>query len=268
MWKRHVFPLGRLGIAAVLLASVAGRTAHAEIRPWELSSSITYVTGDYGTDVDSDLVYIPVILQRNTDRWKASVTVPWLWIENSGDVTIVGGVPEGGGDVGFKQTHSGLGDVRLQGTYFAWFPGELKEWAPGIDLSADLKLPTADEDKGLGTGETDLGFAIGLYDWLSRKWLWFADWKYKFIGEPADRDYDNQVIYDIGVAYKPREEWLHSFLLEERTAVTDAGEESVSAVYAPRYEVESNLDVYGSVEVGLSDGAPDYSLTAGFEYGF
>lgn len=226
------------------------------------------MTGDYGTDVDSDLVCIPFTLQRNFKKGRASITVPYIWVERSGEVTVFRGVPEGGVETDADRSESGLGDIVLDGTYYAVYPGQLADWAPGIDLSGDIKLPTADEDKGLGSGEVDVSGEIGLYRWLRSDLIVFGDWKYIFIGEPSGRDFDNQIIYDLGFGYKTSEKWLHSFLIEERTALSENGEDSVSAIYAPSYDIRENLDCFASLEIGLSDGAPDYSVSIGAEYGF
>jgi len=181
---------------------------------------------------------------------------------------VIRGVPEGGTESDTVESEGGLGDIVLDGTYYAAYPGELADWAPGIDLSGNIKFPTADEDKGLGTGEFDVGLEIGLYRWLSSAVIVFGDWKYIFIGEPEGRDFDNQIIYDIGFGYKISEKWLHSFLIEGRTAVSENGKDSVSAIYALSCDIRENLDCFASLEAGLSEGAPDYSVSIGAEYGF
>lgn len=254
-------------VALILIGAATVRTM-AGRQEWEVSSSVTYVTGDYGTSTDSDLIYVPVTPQWNGSKGKLALTVPYVWIDSSTDLAVVSGVPQAQEETDgeTESTEGGLGDIRIDADYYLFSQGP--HWRPGVDLTADIKFPTADEDDRLGTGEYDFGLGFGLYRWLSDQWIGFADFEYNFIGEPPDRDYDDQIIYDVGVAHRTTPDWLNTALVEERTAISDGSEDSISLVGASRYEFEDNIEGFGSLELGLSDGAPDYSVTIGMEYGF
>lgn len=251
---------------AVLAATHAASTVLAGRQKWEVSSSVTYVTGDYGSPTDSDLIYVPVTPQLNLGKVKLALTIPYLWIDTSTDVAIVDGVPQTAGTGESGRTEQGLGDVVLDAEYYLLRPGD--NWTPGVDLTGDIKLPTADEDKGLGTGEFDLGFGFALYRWISRAWIGFADFEYNIVGEPSGRNFDNQVIWDVGASHRTTQVWLNSLLIEERTAISESGDDSVSVIYSSAYEFREDIDGFASLEWGLSDGAPDYSVTIGMERGF
>jgi len=267
--SRRVLKSVRRPLSPLLLFWMAGGWGFADAPTWKLRSSITWLTGDYGTGVDSKLLYIPFTLQQNLPDGRWSVTVPYIWTENTADVTLFGGVPEGGSrGERFREAEGGLGDVVLRGNYYLAKPGKLADWAPGLDLTANLKFPTAEKDRGLGTGEFDFGLGMGLYQWVLPRIILFADLGYRFVGEPPGQQYDNQWITGAGLGYRASQLWIHSLYLEHRSAVTREGKEALSLLCAVTYAVHHDLEWVGGVEIGLSDGAPDHSLTLGFSYSF
>src|SRR5512143_830326 len=99
-----------------------------------------YKTGDFGTTTTSDLFYLSPALGYVTPNYDMSITIPYLFLTNK--------------TAGQSTTEEGIGDIFLHGGYVF-----LPETDNGYSLygSVSVKLPTADKDKGLGTGETDYG---------------------------------------------------------------------------------------------------------------
>lgn len=48
-----------------------------------------------------------------------------------------------------------------------------------------MKFPTGDDNKGLGTGEFDVGFGLGAGKWFDQ-WYTFAEGRYIFHGSIFD----------------------------------------------------------------------------------
>lgn len=65
-----------------------------------------------------------------------------------------------------RTTQSGIGDILLQGRYYILDEQGL---LPTVALLARIKFPTADRDRGLGTGEFDEKFGIQLSKTLTQK---------------------------------------------------------------------------------------------------
>ena len=230
-------------------------------RRWRFGSSVTYSRGDYGTDITSDFVYIPFTAKRYFSAADMSVTVPWLWIESSGSFTF----PAEDGlssaeTVRVSESDAGLGDTVLKGTYYARSPDG---WMPGADLVGKLKVPTADDGDGLGTGETDVGVGAETYTWLPSRDLALFDIYYNILGDPPGRDLDNQLVWDVGLGHYAGSRWYHSLFFEHRTAAQDGDDDSMSVYYLGKYEPSRRVDVFGMLETGLSHGAPDYAVTMG-----
>jgi len=97
-----------------------------------------------------------------------------------------------------KIDESGFGDVRLGAKYTVL---SATEKAVGLGVAAFAKLPTADDEKGLGTGQTDFGFKVALtkpFEALS----FHANVGYTVMGEPDDvEEWDNVINYGIGVNF-------------------------------------------------------------------
>lgn len=150
----------------------------------EVAAGGYYSRGDYGQLLDTSLYYFPLSYERSFEQWKLQLSVPHLQISGAGNVLVnVGGIgryDKNAQDfVPTAQTHRGIGDTVLKATY------QLPAWsqhAPFIDVGLELKLPTADENKGLGTGAYDSGVQLDAYQQLGQTTL-FATLGYKFRGQ-------------------------------------------------------------------------------------
>lgn len=262
-WKER---LARL--AAGMLCLAAARPCFAGDLDWKFSTSLNYETGKFGTGTRSSSLYIPFTVRRDWVDWNASVTLPYVRQTSNGQVVNVGGRS---GKIGKGQattaaiTHSGLGDAVVRAGYVL-----LREDPRPADLSlvGKIKVPTADETKGLGTGKFDTGLGLELGKVIVSRWTFLADVYYSFIGDPPGTDLENQVAFDFGFWHPLGEVWNLTVLFEGSNAL-------VSGDPAPR-DVRATLDggfdersrIFAGVLLGLSDGSPDYGLSVGGSYRF
>jgi len=157
---RNVLHGFRGALVVVVLMIVGVRPALAQDEPRvSLSTSVDYSVGDYGTGKDTTLVYVPFTLGvRPFDRFWLSVTVPYLYQTGQNIVLTGGGVAVRGKSNGkltrsvTSTTESGLGDVLAKASLVLI---EEKDFIPEITPYFKVKFPTADKDRGLGTGEFD-----------------------------------------------------------------------------------------------------------------
>jgi len=251
-----------------MLCVATTRPSFADDFNWKFSTSIDYESGKYGTDTRSDSVYIPFTLKRYLGDWNASLTVPYLRQSSGGEVTNVGGrsARTGRGPrSAATTTHSGLGDLVVRGGYDL-----IKENPQPFDLSlaAKIKLPTADEDKGLGTGKFDEGLGLEFGKRVVESWTVLADLYYTFIGDPSGTDLNNQVAGDIGFAYLPGEDLTTTVLFEGSNALVPGQPAPLDLRGILDYKLGEHVHVYGGVLAGLSNGSPDYGLSFGGSYRF
>lgn len=256
----YAIRIARTLVCAVLFCGFAGIAASQDYT-WQVESSLTYETGKYGTDQSTDLIYVPVSLRRFLSQGDVTLTVPYVDLKTGGGVTVIdGAVVPGSGTGG-----SGLGDISVKGRY-NWI--EQGEVLPFIDLIARVKIPTADEDKGLGTGEFDMGFGAELSRRFGKDYIGFADLTYTFIGDPPNVNYDNRIDADLGLGYQFTPELMGSVSYDYRSAISDGGTDAHSLLFLGNYRFTPQLRTYAMFEVGLSDGAPDYGVTVGAAYRF
>ena len=146
-----------------------------------------YSTGKYGSTSSTDVVFVPFQANYQTGAFTYRLTVPWIRVTGDGSIVPggLGGSGSGsGGTIGAfgcaadnrsgatkpeddgpcagvttttstaasRSTQSGLGDVVAAISYNV-FDGGDKGFI--VDLTGRVKLPTASETKGLGSGKTD-----------------------------------------------------------------------------------------------------------------
>jgi hypothetical protein len=217
--------------------------------------SFSYLTGDYGENDNTDITYVATSIKRYLSRGDVTLTIPYVDISDG--ATFVGGEVEpiaGGGG-------SGLGDVILKGRYYAV---EQDGPLPYIDLVGSIKIPTADEDKGLGTGETDFTWMVEFARRLKKKgWIALAEIGYTFVGEPSGFDVDNRWLYSLGLAYEYDPKITLSGYIDGRTAIFEGNDDPLSILLIGEYKLRPDLRFDTMLEVGLSDGAPDFGITFG-----
>jgi len=85
-------------------------------------------------------------------------------------------------------TESGLGDILVGGRYYFNEEGKY----PDIEGVASIKLPTADKDKGLGTGKSDAGIRMEASKHFHKIMFWEAGLGFTWMGDPAGIDYQNR----------------------------------------------------------------------------
>ncbi len=161
---------------------------------WSAGLTFDFASGDYGTGITTDSYTTSLVLNwYPTARLDLEATVPYLY-QSSSTTTLAGRIPIGsrqrrssgeatvaalagpgsGGmrdpgetttitDTEASRPRQGLGDVLL-GAGYILVPQT--EATPRVRAFGTVKLPTADEKEGLGTGEFDAGAGLDLSHWL------------------------------------------------------------------------------------------------------
>jgi hypothetical protein len=203
-----------------------------------------YKTGDFGTPTKSNLYYFSPALGFITPRYDVSVTIPYLSLTNE--------------TAGQTVTENGIGDVILRGGMVV-----VPETENGISFSASiaLKLATADENKGLGTGETDYGGFLGLRKRIGQN-RFILSAGYIKTGDPQTFDFNDVTVFDIGYA--------RIFGLTELSAWYEGRRSVVPGAKNPQevnvgffHILNQDYSIRGSSFAGLNDGGPDFGLNLG-----
>lgn len=251
-----------------MVASIASATVPAQEAEDDGSYTMQFsagwgrFSGDYGEDEETTLDVLSLNARRYFSRAEVQISVPYLRVDGS-DVRFVDdrpvAVPEDLAASGDGE-ESGLGDVVLRGEYYVRTGTSTRPW---IIALLRLKLPTGNEERGLGTGATDLEAGIGLIRRLGRV-NWLADVGYTFAGGGSGFDPDN--VWRIGggasVPFGVAERSNTYAYLESRTSRYDNSEDrrSLALGYGTALDEARRLRVSASLFVGLSDTAEDWGL--------
>jgi len=233
------------------------RSVPDDDREFSLSTGFEFSRGDFNDSDRTEIQYVPFTLKLQDGPWIAALTVPYIRIDGPGDV--VGGAESGlvigRGAVG-RQTESGLGDIVASLSYT--FLPERPE-VPLIELTGRVKLPTADEDDGLGTGKTDFGLQVDLAKRFG-KLSTFATLGYRFLGDPSGVDLDDGFLGSLGFSYRFGPKLSGGLAYDAREASTSGTDGSRELVPFLTYRWSDSLRLGTYAVIGMSDSSPDTAL--------
>lgn len=231
-----LFTLCLLGMLPVTVWAAEGRGY--------LDANGGYKTGDFGTATKSNLYYFSPALGFVGPRYDMSVTIPYLFLTNE--------------TTGQTATEEGIGDIILRGGMVL-----VPQTESGFSVTGSLavKLPTADENKGLGTGETDYAAFLGLRRRIGNN-RFILSAGYIKVGDPAGLDFNDVTVYDIGYA--------RIFTRTELSAWYEGRRSVIPGVKNPQeinigffHILNQDYSIKGSGFAGLNNGGPDSGLNLG-----
>ena len=264
----------RGALIGLVLIITAVTPALAEDDPrWLLSTSVNYSVGDYGTNKDTTIVYVPVTFGvRPVDQLWISLTLPWIYQSGENVVVTAGGVAvrKKGGSGKFARperstSESGVGDLLLKVSYTVL---EERDFVPEIAPYVKIKFPTADSDRGLGTGEFDETIGVDLSKRLIERLYGYLSLSYTFVGDPPGTDFRNSFGWSVGAAYSVTPPLAVFAFLEGSTAISPGQSDPVELRVGAEYKLTKALKVTGAVTRGLTDGAADWGVSAGLAIRF
>lgn len=263
-------------IAILSAALLLTGAAHAADDGFSLGVGVDYSSGKYGTDTTTDITSVPVTAKYTSGSWTYKASLPWLYV--SGNPNVLPGLGEvvninphgrgrgngGGGAPGTpvqSGTASGIGDLRLAATYTFDTGSPL-----GIDLTGNVKIATADADKGLGTGANDYGLAVDLYRDFGGV-TGFGGVGYTQLGNTRYVDVSGVANANVGASWKVGGGSLGAMYdYRQAASSTSSPRSEVTGFYSFGASRASKMQVYATA--GLSNGSPDWGGGVSYTHGF
>ena len=251
-------------IAVVLASAPCGITLAAE-GVLTVGAGAEYSSGKYGGTEKTQIFYLPVTAKYETGPWAFKAVVPYIRVTGPGNVVGAGAdrvtLP---GAPAARRTDSGLGDVVA--SVFNNLVDE-RQARFGVDVGAKVKLGTADEAKGLGTGETDYAVQADFYMPLGALTA-FGTLGYRWYGDPPGVDLKDVFYGAIGASYRVSGETSVGLAYDLRPRITTTGARisEATAFISQRLSREWRAQFYSVL--GFSDGSPDFGLGATLNYRF
>lgn len=237
-------------------------TSHGQQQGVSIKTGVQYTTGEYGGTQDISDIYVPLTGMWVTGNWGLSATVPYLRVKAPGGTQIgPGGEPIPG--TGDMTTESGVGDVILRLTYFNLLQSADKQFA--LDVTGKVKLGTADENKGMGTGENDYSIQVDGYSFFDSFTL-FGTLGYKVRGQPPGVTLEDVWFASIGGSIPIATRTRLGMAFDVRPSAYKSNEDLRElSVYLSRRSA-NNWRYSAYLSTGFSDSSPD--MGAGFSVGY
>ncbi len=291
-------------LAAAVLAAAAGAATGQESQ-FTYSGSLQYASGDYtlSETTSSFLLYNGFVYRKG--KWSFTASIP-LIDQDSPYVTYAGGTPVPSGrrqgvdtattgtmGSGGSGTTNGAGTTNGPGTgrggtvivpdpqtldfdesglgdpVFRADFAVLQSQASGVrfGLYGAAKPPLADEDSGFGTGEWDYGAGVTVSRRVGST-LFLADLGYWIFGDLPDFELEDPFAYSIGVG-RLLEGGRYSVLgsVSGYTETVDGVDGPIEAGFTVSRLARSGRSFNVTLSAGLSESAPDYSISTGWRVG-
>ena len=231
-----------------------------------ISSGVDYTSGDYGSNDDIKDVYVPVSLLIDYDKLAFRITIPYLSVQApTGSTTISPGNSVVLGTPGTSTTESGLGDITASMTVYDIITNRTSNFV--MDSTIKVKAATADEDKGLGTGENDYSAQLDFYKYVNDL-TWIAGVGYKLRGDPDDLNLNNVFFASLGASYRLSNVTRIGLIGDYRESALERGDvlKEISGFISHR--LNSQWSLSGYLLTGLSDGSADWGTGFRVKYFF
>ena len=269
-------PITRVIVAllcAVLVSTVGAAaqerktTGRPELQPppgrehFQLKFGAGYDQGDFGTNDTTRSVYAPVTFRYLGERFDIGVTASLLYLDTESSVVVIDGQPTQS-DRQRRSRDAGFGDLYFKGLYYLLDDPGPESFVPGVAPFLKVKAPTADANKGLGTGEWDVGFGVE-WDKRFREFFVLGDVSYMFMGEPSHQHFRNRPAFSVGIGRQFTRDIAGTVMLDWRRAIVSNGDDAVELTGILQFRLARTVTASPYVFVGLTDGSPDFGL--GFE---
>lgn len=257
--------------------------SHASDQNWAVGAIASYSSGKYGTSSTTSVTALTGSARALFDDGDLTLLVPYISVRGDCAVTLLGGAANRTGGTcptrtivnargqtvtrtkNQETTESGIGDMVLRGRYYVL---DERSGLPTVALVGQVKVPTADSDRGLGTGKFDERGGVETSKHLTDDLMTYFDGGYTVIGKPAGVSLRNQWYADAGLGYSWTKKLLASVYYEWWQSVVAGLQDPQDVLFALNYTATSALRLSGSVSVGLSDGAARTAITGGMSFRF
>lgn len=219
---------------------------------FSLSVGFDYTTGDYGQVAETEMIYLPLTARYQTDQYKMWLTIPYLYVDGPGGVTRDLG-PIRQTTQTTTTTESGIGDTIAGLSYVVHVDASRGLL---VDVTGKIKVATANESEGLGTGENDYSLQVDIY----QKWKAYtliATLGYTRVGNPPDLDLDNRTYHSFGIARKVSDTTQIGLLVDASSEEFnfDYDREELFGYLSQRLSSRQKIQYYAIY--GLEEGSPD-----------
>ena len=259
----------------LLLSAAAGaqqrdrpdRAAEAPGREhFQLKIGAAYDQGDFGTSDTTRSAYVPLTLRYLGERFDVGVTASMIYLDTESSVVVIDGVPTAS-ERARRTKDVGFGDLIFRGRYYLLDDPGPDSFVPGLAPFLKVKAPTADESKGFGTGEWDVGLGLE-FDKRFTEFFILGDVSYTFIGDPPDQNLRDRPGASLGIGRYFTPNLAGVVLLDWRRSLVRGREDPLDLVGIVQIRLTRTLTLSPYAFAGLTSGSPDFGVGAEVSWRF
>ena len=275
--------LGLLG-SAVFVSQAFSQTSGFGDGHITLGNTPSYFQGDFGTGSTVDIFDDSTYAQFKNRDVRIKLVVPFLSVSGlpngaalSGGAVVSRGNGAGSSGHGHpgavessaatgSHSASGIGDIQLALHYTIYHGDGL---TPAIVPYTRITFGTASASKGLGTGENDYEFGIGVNDVVGTRLFPFAHLGYRVVGNPSGDNLQNVMTYDLGASYALNSHNVLTAFFSGAQSEQPGYAGPADLIFAYNYNVTatgSGLQVF--FDKGLTNGSPAFGIGIGAQIVF
>lgn len=257
----------------LIVAALALLTATAPLRSQSVVTEPTstlkagvgydYSRGDYGFTSDTEVQSTSLHLTHDSPRWQFRTIFPYVMVKGPASVVSGGGPIFAAPARPTRSYKSGWGDIIASGTFHANPSAE--NW--NVDFTGRVKFGTADEAKGLGTGETDYYAQTDFY----RRYgtiTPFASIGYRFLGDSATYQLRDGAYASVGSSFRLSDPTSIGVSLDWRSRIVPGGKDAAESTFFVSHAPADRWNLVGYVLKGFTDASPDLGLGGMVNYRF
>ncbi|GAB5558414.1 MAG: transporter [Synoicihabitans sp.] len=252
--QRSLALLGGVVAASILPLFATAQPTTSSSVVQKLEGGLSYSRGDYGLGTDTEVIVAPFNYVSESGPWSLRATLPWMYLK--GPAAVVGGSSGavGGPSRPNNASSSGLGDSLLALTYKT-NPDPV---GANINFTGKIKLPTGDENRGLGTGEFDYQAQIDYFESFDGTTP-FLTGGYRVLGDGIYQ-LDDGFYASAGVAFLVADGTSVGGSLDWREAIVPGGDDALESTFFAYRQLSKDWSttVYG--QTGFTDASPDFGL--------
>jgi len=235
--------------AFILAGLTTGLAQQSEPVKIKLDTSYVFTRGDYGLTQDTDVSIVLVNPTIEVDGWRFQASIPYVRLD--GPATVVGNT----GATAVTRSEHGLGDITLGVGHK--LETESSGWSS--DLSVKVKFPTANDAKGLGTGEIDTMVQLDVFKG-GGKITPYATLGYQFLGSNASYPMKNGAYVTAGFAGQVSPDLTMGLAGNWRQPIVVGGKAGVEAMAFVQYKLSEQSRIQAFVLHGFTDASPTIAI--------
>lgn len=233
---------------------------------FQLKIGAGYDQGDFGTSDTTRSFFLPVTLRYLGERFELGVTAALVYLDTESSVVVLDGLPTPA-ERRRRTDAVGFGDLLFRGRYYALDDPGPDSLVPALTPFLKFKAPTADESKGLGTGEWDVGLGLE-FDKHFSEFFVLGDIGYTFIGDPPGQRFRDRPAASLGIGKFFTRNLAVTALLDWRRSLVAGRDDPLELVGIAQFKRSRVLTLSPYAFVGLTDGSPDFGVGAEVSWRF